>query len=171
MIVFISDKFSKKIKFVAYYQIIGGAIGLLLTLWVMVNSEGGGLLLLLGTLGLYTFSMYCGKMLLDGKVKDGLRFSTIIQVIQTINFALLGYAFKFIAGLNLTVGINYTTDLKFIYNISLSQFMININSQKDLVVVGINLIALSMIFIIGNLMIEYQEESNKKQNNPENIMI
>jgi hypothetical protein len=161
MIVFISDSFNKKVNFVAYYQIIGGAIGFLLALWVMVSSEGGGLLILLSTLGLYTFSMYCGKMLLDGKVKDGLRFSTINQVIQTINFALFGYAFNFVAGLNLTVGINYTTDLKFIYNISLSQFKINLNSQKELVIVGINLIALSLIFIIGNLMVEYQEESKK----------
>jgi lipoprotein signal peptidase len=86
MIIFITDNFSKKVKFVAYYQIIGGAIGNLLSLWLMIKYNGG-ILLLLGTFGLYTYSMYCGKLLLEGKIIEGLRFSSINQAIQTINFA------------------------------------------------------------------------------------
>ena len=167
MIVFIADNFRKKIKFVAYYQIFGGSVGILLTLWVLVNSEGGGFLLLLGALGLYTYSMYCGKLLLDGRIHEGLRLSTINQTIQTINFAISGYAFKFIAGLNLTLGMDFTNNLNIIYKISLSQFQINLNSQRQLVNVGVNITALTLIIIIGNLIVENQEENNKIQTHSE----
>lgn len=171
MIVFISDTFNKKINFVAFYQIVGGAIGVLLTFWVLLNLQSGGFLFLLGTMGLYSYSMYCGKLLIDGKIKEGLRHSTINQVTQVINFAIAGYAFKFISGINLTIGIDYTTELHFFYNYSLSQFQINLNSHKELVTVGLNLVALSMIFLIGNLMIEHQADINKTKIIPEDKIV
>lgn len=165
MIVFISDTFNKKVMFIAYYQIIGGIIGILLTFWELVNIESGSLLLL-GALGLYTFSVLCGKLLIDGKIEKGLRHSTINQAIQTINFKLIGFAFNFIAGFNLSVGIDYTSNLKFNYNLSLSQFNFAINGNNELVKVGINLIALSLIFTIGNMMIEFKQERKKLNNDP-----
>jgi membrane protease YdiL (CAAX protease family) len=165
MIVFIADRFKKKINFLAYYQIIGGIIGVLLIFWLLVNSQLGGLplLIILLTLVLFAFSMHCGKLLLDGKIKQGLQFSTINQIFQSINFAIAGFAFKFIAGINLTIGIDLSKNLDFTYNYSLSQFTVNINSQKEIVFVGINLISLSLIFLIGNLFEEHKKEELLKK--------
>jgi len=162
MLAIISGKAKQKINFIAYYQIIGGAIGLLLTFSIFVNYDLNISVwfIVLLTLGLYTFSMFCGKTLLDGKVQKGLQLSTINQLLQSVNFAMAGFAFKYVAGVNLAIGIDYTNDFQFFFRYSLSEFQVNLNSQKTLVSVGINLMAIGLIILIGNVNEEYKSENS-----------
>lgn len=171
MLAFITKDLTSKIKFVAYYQIIGGIIGVIISFWGLLNLQGIGVVLFLGVMALYCYSLYIGKLLLDGKIEEGFRHSMINQAIQTINFSLAGYAFKFIAGVNLTAGIDFTNELRFIYKISLSEFQINLNSQKEIVSVGLNLTAILMIVLINNLSEEFKEEQKKAQTLQEGSVI
>lgn len=67
MLPFISKKSNIKLKILAWYQIIGGIAGLLITIWLLARTgqiNGLILLILLFASGLYVFSIYCGRLLL-----------------------------------------------------------------------------------------------------------
>lgn len=148
-----------KIKGLAIYQIAGGIIGIGLTIWLIaqtVTITGLVILIFILAAGLYSLSIYCGQQLLKGKIKSGLKLSTINQALQVINFAVLGFAFKFVAGLILSIGIDYTNDFNFTFNFSLSEFQFNINSDKELVTVGFNVVAIYLVYLIDKLQQEIE---------------
>jgi hypothetical protein len=93
-----SDLFSKsiatKLRVLGWYQIIGGVIGVLLTLWLFVKMQtlsGLVILLFIIAFGLYGLSITAGKKLLGAQYKLGLRLSIINQVLQIVGFLFLGY--------------------------------------------------------------------------------
>jgi hypothetical protein len=154
MDIYLTGRSKTKLNGLAYYQIGGGIFGIAVTIWsVFGESELSGLqfLLFLVALCLYSFSMYCGRQLLIRQVKSGLRLSTINQVLQSINFAILGYAFKYTAGFLFFLGIDFTNDLKFKFFFSLSTFQFNINFDKQELTVGLNLVAIFVIYLIQKL--------------------
>jgi len=155
----LNNDIKSKIKGLAIYQIAGGIIGIGLTIWLIaqtVTITGLVILVFILAAGLYSFSIYCGKQLIKGKIKSGLRLSTINQALQVINFAVLGFAFKFVAGVILFVGIDYTNDFNIIFNFSLSEFQFNINSHNELVTVGFNVVAIFLIYLIDKLQQEIE---------------
>lgn len=158
----LNNDIKSKIKGLAIYQIAGGIIGIGLTIWLIaqtVTITGLAILIFILAAGLYSFSIYCGQQLLIGKIKSGLKLSTINQALQVINFAVLGFAFKFVAGLIMSIGIDYTNDLNLTFNFSLSEFQFNINSDKELVTVGFNIAAIYLIYLIDKL----QQEIEKRE--------
>src|SRR4051794_7907039 len=99
-----------KLKVLGYYQIVGGIAGLAITIYLIAQTAtitGLILLLYLIALGLYSFSIYCGTQVLKSK-KHSLNISLINQYLQLISFAILGYGFKYISGLLLSVGVDLT---------------------------------------------------------------
>jgi len=166
----LNNDIKSKIKGLAIYQIAGGIIGIGLTIWLIaqtVTITGLVILFFILAAGLYSFSIYCGQQLLKGQIKSGLKLSIINQALQVINFAVLGYAFKFVAGLILSIGINYTNDFKITFNFSLSEFQFNINSEKELVTVGFNVVAIYLVYFIDKLQqdIENRETLFKASQN------
>ena len=158
----LNNDIKSKIKGLAIYQIAGGIIGIGLTIWLIaqtVTITGLVILIFILASGLYSFSIYCGRQLLKGKIKSGLKLSTINQALQLINFAILGFAFKFVAGLILSIGIDYTNDFNITFNFSLSEFQFNINSDKELVTVGFNLVAIYLVYLIDKI---HQEIENSE---------
>src|SRR5262245_46671187 len=127
----LSQDLKSKIKGLAYYQILGGTIGIGLTVWLIATTgtvSGPLMLIFLLAIGLFDFSIYCGLQLLKDNYKIALRLSTINQVVQTISFALPGYAYLFASGLLLSVGIDMTSEFKIDFNVSLPSFRFNFNS-------------------------------------------
>lgn len=167
MDVFLTKDIKNKITGLAYYQIAGGIIGLLLLIWYIAHTvtiTGIIILVFILTLGLYSFSIYCGNQLLKGKISVGLKLSQINQSLQILNIAILGYAFKYVAGLILSVGIDYTNEFKFILDYSLSEFQFRINKDITIVTVGINLVAVFLVYFIGILQQEVEKVSlNSKE--------
>ncbi len=158
----LSNDIKSRIKGLAYYQIAGGVIGIGLTIWLIAQTAivtGLAILIFILAAGLYTFSIYCGQQLLKGETKTGLKLSVFNQALQTINFAVLGFAFKFVAGLLFSIGIDYTNDFKFNFNFSLCEFQFNINSDKEMATIGINIIAIYLVYYINKLQ---QEIENKE---------
>jgi hypothetical protein len=163
---YLTKGIQSKIKGLAYYQIIGGIIGVCLTIWLIaktVTITGLFLLFILFALGLYVFTIYCGQQLLKGDLKKALTLSIINQCLQTISFVMFGYAYKYASGLFLSIGVDLTESLKFTFAFAFTTFQFNINSDNENIVVGLNVLALYLIYFIDKL--QAQVENNKKRFN------
>lgn len=140
----------QKLKVLAYYQIVGGVIGLCAILYGLItqpNTEGALFVFSLAC-GLYIFSLWCGWTLLKN-VSKGLTFSLINQSLQVIVFIFGSYTFKYIAGVSLLVALNLTEGAKLSFDIELSAFQFNFNSSTEGLVVGMNVIAFYLVYFIS----------------------
>jgi hypothetical protein len=130
------------------YQIIGGVLGLAFSYWIVNVSFSIILLLdLFFALGLYGFSIYCGILLIR-KHKSGLIFSKINQLLQVIQLAMFGYGFTYISGVSFSLGLDITDGLVLGFNFGLSNWKVTVNSELDILMVRLNLIALFLIVAI-----------------------
>ncbi len=160
----ISKNINLKFKGLGIYQVVGGAIGFGLTIWTTAQTgtiTGLILLVLLIAYALYSYSIFCGILLLKKKM-SGLNYSLINQFLQLINFAILGFAFKYISGVYLCAGIDINT-LDFKLNFGVSTWQININHDKELLEVYFNFIAMFLIIMIDKLKKKVVEWNNKTQ--------
>jgi hypothetical protein len=156
---------SSKMKALGIYQIAGGIIGLLLTFWIIAGLTAfpGLLLIILSVaIGLYSHSIYCGALLLKNKI-SGLGHSLINQFFQLMNFIVAGFAFQFISGVFLTIGLDLTDSFNFTFNIGISTWQININGDTEPLMVNFNLVALFLILFIEKLKKKINQENLEKQ--------
>ena len=155
-----------KLKVLGYYQLIGGIAGLALTFYLITQTAtitGLILILYLIALGLYSFSIYCGVQVLKNK-KHSLHISLINQYLQLISFAMLGYGFKYVSGLLLSVGVDLTNSLDMNFNMGImSSWEMNWNTNTDKIQLNLNLVALFFIIFI------YKLKNSPSMNNPELI--
>ena len=150
----IPHKIKTEIERLAYYQIAGGTVGIFITIWLIAQTNTiTGLIILIFVLavGLYSFSIYCGRLLIKEEFDIGLRLSTINQAFQVFSFTFLGFAFKFVAGLCLDVGFDYTNSFKFAFNFSLSAFHMSVNTDDDSITLGLNILAVFVIQYIAKI--------------------
>ncbi len=148
------QKTESRIKIIGIYQIIGGLIGLIGTLSLLVKfgfSNGTTFKMFLLFLSLYSFSIFCGYLLLKKQYEKGLNYSILNQLIQVLSFTILGFAFKFYSGIFLCFGLNLTTDTILTYNVGITTWNFKLNSESGITEISINLIALILISVIFNL--------------------
>ena len=138
----------KKIKTISFYQIIGGAIGLIFILYaVLFENITSIYTLVLSCFGiLHAFSIFCGIYLLYKDLRKGILLSKISQCLQFINFSILGYGFMFISGFSAGVGIDLSSNFLFRMWFNLSSSELIINRDKDIIKIAINIFAI-FIFI------------------------
>jgi hypothetical protein len=155
MLPFLSKKSAIKLKVLAWYQIVGGITGLLLTIWLIAHTgqiNGLMLLILLFATGLYGFSIYCGRLLMTTKYLTGFKLSLINQAIQILQFAMLGYAFWYASGLMFTLGIKVNNGFTFTFDFGLfSTYQISLATGETEFKLAINLVAIYAIYFIQNL--------------------
>jgi hypothetical protein len=85
-----------KLTGLGIYQIVGGAFGIILILWAMLNGQqivGPTIAIYLFMLLFFAFSFYCGILCLK-KDNTALNLSLINQILQVIGFAMFGFAFN-----------------------------------------------------------------------------
>ncbi|AKD05812.1 hypothetical protein POKO110462_08230 [Pontibacter korlensis] len=143
-----------QIKAIAFYQIIGGLLGIALTVWVMFRGE---MVITQQTLRfgifaglLYVFSILCGRLLFR-KPKRGLRMSLINQVLQVFYFSFGAYGFQYVAGLRIGVGFDMVGNWLFKFRLALSSFHFSLDTNLGQKFIGINLLALFLVFCIERL--------------------
>ena len=143
-----------KLKVLGYYQLIGGIAGLAITFYLIAQTAtitGLILILYLIALGLYSFSIYCGTQVLKNK-KYSLDISLINQYLQLISFAILGYGFKYVSGLLLSVGVDLTNSFDMKFNMGImSTLDMNWNTDANKIELNLNLVALFFIIFIDKL--------------------
>jgi hypothetical protein len=86
----------------------------------------------------------------------GLRLSTINQALQIFSFAILGFAFNFVAGLCIGIGLDYTDDFKFDFSFTLSNFQVSINKDEEIITLGFNFVAVFVIQYISRIKDEIE---------------
>jgi hypothetical protein len=154
------EKTTLKIKYLGFYQLIGGIIGILNTIRFLPNFtqiNGGIFLIFLAIFLLYSFSVYCGYLLIKKRNIEGLNLSMYNQVIQIIGFAVLGYAFHFTAGIYGGIKLNLTNDTIINFMFGHSMARIDINNLNGFTEISINFIAIILLNLILNLKSEVEK--------------
>lgn len=153
-----------KLKALSIYQIIGGAVGIGLTLWMIDLSSVPALFLLIVVfaLGLFAYSAFCGVLLLRNP-EQGLKHSKVNQILQAVNFSMFGYAFQYASGIFLSGGLDLTESLNFKFNAGTSAWQLNINSDNPALIVNLNLFALFLITVIDKLRKRMSEIKAEEQ--------
>jgi hypothetical protein len=142
------------------YQIVGGAIGLLVFLWVVYSGQlftGPVIILYVLIFIFYVYSIYCGILCIKVK-QSALKLSLINQLIQLIGFTVFGFAFNYVAGVYIRVGLDITSSMNFDFGIGISRFWLSTISEPDRFIIDINLIALVLIIWIDNVRTAVKEE-------------
>lgn len=159
---FISKKTLTKLKILAWYQIIGGIVGICSIIWVALYIKTLSLkaiAVVVVFLILYSFSVYCGTLLLNRKYQKGLLFTLIHQIFQIVNFSALGYTFLYVSGMILSVGLNFDTqNFIFRYYIA-SEWKITLDSTDKPLIISINFIAVYGVYIAEKLSITLKKEA------------
>lgn len=147
------------------YQIFGGAIGILiLAIGIFKSSLFSGLsiLILFFILLFFSYSVVCGVLCIRGSV-TALKHSLINQILQVIGFAAVGFAFKYVAGIYLTVGLDLTDSFNFSYGAGISKFSFNFNLEKDRLELDLNLVAVCLVYWIERLIKRVKEENEVRE--------
>lgn len=147
------------------YQIIGGAVGLLIIVWSIFKTPlltGLTVLVYLFILLFFSYSIFCGTLCLKTR-KNALEHSLTNQILQVIGFAIMGFAFKYVAGFYLTIGLDLADSIKFGFGAGISKFDFNFNNEKDRLEVDFNLVAFALIYWIDKLMKKVKEEAVIRQ--------
>jgi len=161
---FISKRTASKLKGLGVYQIIGGATGVLLIFWALLNNQQTGLFIpiYLFMFVFFAFSIYCGILCLRTR-GNALQLSLINQILQIIGFAMFGFAFQYAAGIYLTAGLDLTESFNLKFGAGISKFDFNFNIETQRLEVNFNFIALGLIIFIEGVKKKIREEQNKHQ--------
>ena len=146
--VFISTKTAAGFLKLGVYQIIGGVIGILfigMAGWsVALINTWVALLLLLAFL-LFGYSILCGILLVMTK-EAVLKLSQINQALQLISWTILGFSFKYVAGVFVSVGFDLTEAFKFNFNLGVSGFEFNFHRETERFELNFNLMAIYLLY-------------------------
>lgn len=145
----IIENSTRILKLISYLQIIGGVTGLVLigNLLLQTGTLNGPLLLIFLTgIGLFLFSIYCGKVLLGSDKKKNIIYSLINQMLQLLQWSTFGYGMSYSSGARACIGIKGLS-ITFDFAIVVSSFDMYINSGEEFYV-KINIIALFAIIVL-----------------------
>jgi hypothetical protein len=156
----ISRETQSRVKALGIYQIIGGAIGILLIcLGINRNTALTGIAILIYSIIFlfFAFSVLCGVLCLAVN-KSCLRFSLINQILQVVGFAMMGIIFHYVAGFYVTVGVNLTNSIEFRFGAGISTFQLYINTSNNILELHFNLIAIGLVYWISKLLKTIKKE-------------
>ncbi|MDQ2178986.1 hypothetical protein [Marinifilum sp. D714] len=143
------------ILILAYYQIIGGIIGLYLITKILFKTQslnGALLFIFLSAIGLYFLSIKSGSLLIRKENKRGLIYSMIHQLIQIIGIGFGGNTFVYYSGAKFTVGPNFTDGIHFKFDLGLlSQFDMSFNLNEKSYFLYVNILALFILYVFWDL--------------------
>jgi len=147
-----------RLRVLAWYQIVGGIVGLLVSIWLLARTETvNGLMMLLFMLAfvLYGYSAYCGRLLLGSNYNKGLTLSYFNQALQVVIFSFAGYSFMYVSGAMVLAGIKYISGgvgLTFAFNFSLTSTWRFWFATNDLSFeLSINFVAIYLLIFIDKL--------------------
>ena len=149
----LSESILLKSKVLAFYEIIGGLVGIGLTLYIIIKLTAFPtllLFLLFIAFALYIFSIICGVTLLKN-LKSGYKLSRFNQFLQIVNFSMLGFGFHYISGLFMTIGMDLSEHFNINVNWGTSSWNFDFNNNQ-----GINYFSINIIAIIIAIFIDKQ---------------
>jgi hypothetical protein len=149
------------LKIIAWWQIIGGVLGLAVMAYILLHTEavtGPVLLLILIGIGLFGFSIFSGKKILTEMDKSsGIICSIINQCLQLLQWSILGYKFVYSSGLQVTIGFQKSS-LVFNFYALISDFNMAIKSDDDFFL-KLNISALLLVVVLFNILDERKTQA------------
>jgi hypothetical protein len=161
----ISKELKSDLNKLGIYQIAGGAIGVLLILWSIYNTDLLNIFIVpvyLFMLLFFAYSFFCGLLCIKIS-KNALKHSQINQFLQVFGLAISGFVFKYAAGFYLTIGLNLTESLSLDFGAGISQFGFSFNDDSSRLQLDINLVAIVLIYWINQLMKKIKTEIEIKE--------
>jgi hypothetical protein len=163
------SEISKSIKLdfqiLGYYQIVGGGIGILLSLWSLLKAEAISTLTILLTviiLIFFLYSVFCGLLCLEFK-NTAPRHSLVNQGLQVVGLYLAGFTFSYTAGVYCSFIIPLTNSSDITFGLGISRFIANINQGFGLSRLEINLFAIGVMAWVIHLIRKIEAERESKQ--------
>lgn len=150
-----------KLKALGIYQLIFAVTGLGVTLRLFLQ-EGFQFpqitIVFIAVILLYLFAIYCGISCFQTKEKC-LWYSSINQYLQLVSFSIAGYGFMYDSGLSVNLGIDLTTNFAIRLKMEIFSFWhIDYNSDSNVILVNLNLVALAVILIIDQMKKQMKHE-------------
>ena len=161
----ISKETEYELSKLGLYQIFGGTVGMIIIVWSIYKDSfltELTVLIYLFILLFFAYSIFCGILCLKSK-SNALGHSLTNQILQVISVAIMGFSFKYVAGLCFIIGLNLTDIIKFNFGVGISNFAFNLNNEKDRLEIDFNLIALAVIYWIDKLMKKVKEEKSVRE--------
>lgn len=149
------NKIKNQLKALAIYQVAGGILGIGLLVWVLFSGSVPVTIQtlrisLFGT-ALFVFSILCGRMLF-WNARRGLILSLVNQLLQVVYFAFGSYGFLYVAGVRIGLGLDLVGSWTFKFRLAISSFEVYFNTDTGQKLIGVNLVALALIFWIESLL-------------------
>lgn len=134
----------RRFKYIGWYQIAGGIIGVCLAIWLILTYEtlvNYQVLIILIAITFYSFSVYCGSLLIkEDRVELGVKFTTVNQILQIFYISMFGLTYQYYSGIQLSFGLDLTADLLFKFDFSFSGFSFTYGSKEGEIIVMFNII-------------------------------
>ena len=158
---FLSKSSQSRLTKLGVYQIIGGALGLIILSWIMYKNSveitfASVVIYFIITL-LFSYSIVCGILCIKVHTHC-LNLSLTNQLLQLIGLAISGYSFSYIAGVYLTIGIDLNNFL-LILNAGFSKLDLIFNPNDERFRINLNIIAFAIIYQISILKKKIKEEA------------
>lgn len=150
------------LRFLGYYQLCGGALGIVLVVQSVV-AGWPATVAVLGIWGVFlalsAFSVFCGVRCLQAK-SNSLTLSKINQIFQVIGLALYGFSYHYAAGIYLSVGLKFPEFL-ITLGAGLTRFDISLATASRNFAIELNLAALGLIYLVEKLRSAQQKNTMK----------
>ncbi|MBS1597471.1 MAG: hypothetical protein JST75_04555 [Bacteroidetes bacterium] len=142
----ISDETKSYLLQAGLYQLIGGAVGAQLIIWLLFTEPpvtSHSITVKLFMLCVYAYSIACGVLCIRSNGM-AVYYMRVNQLLQLIGFVGMGYAYKYVAGVYVSIGIDFTSSTKFIFDAGISKF--HLYREPERAAFDINLVALLIMY-------------------------
>ena len=149
-----------RMKSIGYYQIIGGVVGLILTIYFLIKQAAiSGFILFFILIGLFLFSysIYCGNLLRKLDLK-GLSYSIWNQALQVFPFGLLGIGFRYYSGVFFMFGFEWTDSFNPSLKYGISGWAMSYFANKmHEIIFYVNIVPIIILYLIFKTEKEIKE--------------
>jgi len=151
----------KKLQALALYQIVGGMLGLITTIWIILQSQAFTPFLILRftvAFALYIFSLLSGWLLWN-QYTAGIRCSLINQYLQIVQFAIAGCAYTYISGGYFSMGVDLTYTYRVLMHFGFTSiWQLKVFAQTPVVQLNFNFIAILLVVFLTHVKRDLEDD-------------
>jgi len=151
----------QKLRALAIYQIIGGLLGLIVTIVAIIQFPSFTpivIFLFAIAFGLYIFSLLSGWLLWN-QYTAGIPCSLINQYLQIVQFTIGGWAYTYISGGYFSLGVDLTYSYKVLFDFGIiSTWQLKAFTQTDAVQLSFNFVAILLIVFLTHVKRDVEED-------------
>src|SRR3954454_10812590 len=161
MIIHLPRSIVNKLRALAIYQIIGGLLGLLITVWDVMEypSFSASIIIMFAiAFGLYIFSLISG-WLLWYQYTAGVQCSLINEYLQIVHFSIAGWAYMYTSGGYFSLGVDLTYAYKVLIDFGIiPTLQLKAFTQTPEVQLSFNFVAILLVVFLTHVKRDLEED-------------